>query len=65
MIEKKIRHFYNSVQISGDIPEVCMAKLKLLRFAAWTALSLAAVIACSKMIVHLVETAGHLADSKD
>ena len=58
MIEKKIRGFYNSVQLSGDMSKAHAAKLRLLCTAAEIALGILAAAACAGAVMRVLEAAG-------
>lgn len=64
MIEKRIRHFYNSVQISGDISPVCAVQMKLLHLVSHAVMGLAAAVLVAKGIMYLVEWAGSRAAAR-
>ena len=54
MIEKRIRHFYNSVQIAGDVSPACAVRMKLLHLVSHAVMGLAAAVLVAKSIMYFV-----------
>ncbi len=58
MIEKRIRHFYNSVQIAGDVSPACAVRMKLLHLVSHAVMGLAAAGDVDNSIMCYVEWIG-------
>ncbi|GEM_PF-5832927 len=61
MIEKRIRGFYNSVQITGDFSKECEAKINRLRLAFRACLGLGAAVVLARAVMCLVDAIGQAA----
>ncbi len=64
MIEKRIRHFYNSVQIAGDVSPACAVRMKLLHLVSHAVMGLAAAVLVAKSIMYFVEWIGSRAAAR-
>ena len=57
MVEKRIKNFYNSVQISGELfPSAHAVKSKFLYFTVRGALGLAVAVITAKAVMFLAES---------
>lgn len=61
MIEKRIKGFYNSVQITGDFSKACAAKIGRLRLVVRACLGLGAAVVLAKAVMCLVDAVGQKA----
>jgi len=62
MIEKKIRGFYNSVQLAGDMSKAHAAKLRMLCRTAEIALGILAAAACARAVMGVIDSAARSCD---
>lgn len=61
MIEKRIRGFYNSVQITGDLSEEWVRKINRIRLGIRACLGLAAAVVAARAVMYLVDCVGEKA----
>jgi len=61
MIEKRIRGFYNSVQITGDLSEECAKKIGRIRLVVRIGLGFAAAVAAARAVMYLADAVGEKA----
>lgn len=61
MIEKRIRGFYNSVQITGDISKACAVRIVRLRLAVRACLGVGAAVVLARAVMCLVDAVGQAA----